>query len=162
MYEEFEKLNCQHIQELNKQNANIMKVFDINDVIQNDNCKDSMENDLMRKPFIINGSCIKRENDDTNMKLCHGYDCSTKPFYQTPDKLNTYHNYLVLQDDLLNDTPYSCTENHQHFFNWTRRKLPVQQEEREAYDMGFYDKYLERIPSIRYTPCPTDKIKYYC
>lgn len=160
LYEEFEKLNCDHIRELNEMNKNILKVFDINDIIVDTSCKDELENKLFKSAY--DSTCVLRDRQDNGVLLCHGYDCSTDPFYQTPDKFNTYHNYLVLQDDLINNTPYSCTENHQHFRNWTRRKMPTQQEDHEPLDMGFFDNYLEPIPKVRFRACPTGKKPYQC
>lgn len=162
LYEEFEKLNCKHIQELNKQNAEMSKIFDINDVIMNPCVKDKLENDMLRRQFDINGSCVKRSNDTSDLNLCGGYDCSTDPFYQTPDKLNTYHNYLVLQDDMLNDRAVVCTENHQHYRNWTRRKNGVIPDDKKENDMTFFDKYLEKIPQVKFNTCSLERSKYTC
>ena len=138
------------------------KIFDINDVITNPCVKDKLENDILRNQFIINGSCLKRSNDTTDMNLCRGYDCSTDYFYQTPDKFNTYHNYLVLQDDLMNKRPVACTENHQYYRNWTRRKNAVAQEDKKDNDMAFFDKYLEKIPEPTFNTCLLEKSKYTC
>ena len=56
-----------------------------------------------------------------------GYDCLDGSQYLQPDRLNTFHNYLVLQEDGMR-----CTENHQVFNNWTKRKTPSLPRELEA------------------------------
>ncbi len=162
LYEEFEKLNCKHIAELNQQNATMSKAFDIHDVVLQPCVKDKLENEMMRAQFGINDSCVLRGDDNKSMDLCGGYDCSTEYFYQTPDRLNTYHNYLVLQDKKINEKAVACTENHQYFRNWTRRKNAVHPDESEPADMSFFDRYSEKIPEIRFHTCLTDRSKYTC
>ncbi|QOI90192.1 hypothetical protein QKU58_gp139 [Pyramimonas orientalis virus] len=161
LYEEFEKLNCKHIQELNEQNKPIMEHQNINDIIPKCGNDIVLENDLMRKPFKANGSCALKNINQTDISLCHGYDCPTTPFYQTPDRMNTFHNYLVLEDDLIHNLPVTCTQNHQYYNNCTRRKVPKLVEPMKA-DMGFFDDYLQRIPLVKYQPCKIAKPDYTC
>ena len=159
LYEEFEKLNCQHIKELDSQ-----KVINHRHIIDNVNeCqKDSvLENDLFRKPFAVNGSCALKGIQDNTVTPCYGFDCPNTDFYQPPDRLNTYHNYLVLQDDLKHNIPVSCTENHQYYHNWTRRKMPVKKEPISA-NINFFDNYLEPIPIVKMRSCKVEKKDYTC
>jgi hypothetical protein len=120
---------------------------------------------MIRQPFKINGSCIKYPKNTSNFELCAGFDCSTEYFYQTPDKLNTYHNYLVLQDEMVNNVPVSCTENHQYFRNWTRRKIPVKEKDiNKPPNNNPMDEYFFKIPEVVFNECPSrdDSIKYTC
>ena len=161
-YEEFERLNCKHIQELNEQRRDIQEHQNINDIVVQYKSDVDIENDLLRQPFKVQGSCALKGIQNNDVSLCHGYDCPTTNFYQTPDKLNTYHNYLVLQDDLINNVPVACIENHQYFNNWTKRKIPAFKEDKQAANMDFLDQYLRPIPLVRMAPCKLDKQAYKC
>ena len=161
LYEEFERLNCQHIKELEQQNKKIRNVLNVDPFIPNQCKNDIEENDLFRRQFHINGSCIKRNHNNETPTLCGGYDCSTQYFYHTPDKENTFHNYLVLQDELQHNEAVVCTNNHQYYNNWTRRKIPVQPKEKEI-NTNFLDQYFEPLPKLKYNECKLDDTTYYC
>lgn len=62
---------------------------------------------------------IKPSGDNSIPNWKVGYDCLDGSQYLQSDRLNTFHNYLVLQEDGMR-----CTENHQVFNNWTKRKTP--------------------------------------
>lgn len=158
LYEEFEKLNCQHIKILEQQNASIRNVQNIDTSIQPIQCLDSSrENLLLRNQFHVNQSCIKRDNNTDTLELCNGFDCSTQYFYQTPDKFNTFHNYLVLQDE----KPVVCTNNHQYYNNWTRRKIPVHPKD-SVNNVDFLDEYFEPIPKLKMNKCDVNDTRYFC
>lgn len=64
------------------------------------------------------GSCALKPEANTEVpdwKI--GYRCLDGSQYLHPDRENTFHNYLVLQENELR-----CSENHQVFNNWTKRK----------------------------------------
>ena len=158
LYEEFEKLNCQHIKLLEQQNTPIRNVLNINDSIPTSYCMDtSREDNLIREQFNVNKSCIKRTSNNSPLDLCNGFDCSTQEFYQLPDRLNTFHNYLVLEDE----KPILCTKNHQYYNNWTRRKVPMFNKEVQG-DDGFLDKYFEPLPRLKLNRCDIDDTRYFC
>lgn len=168
LYEEFERLNCMHIKELvdqtNQHNNNLLKYNRENQSTIMDECNNHvMENDFLRMQFNVNGSCLKKGTTDFSQPtMCHGFECSVDDFYQQPDRLNTFHNYLVLEDELVHKIPVSCVKNHQYFNNWTRRKNPVKREDTCPNPLSFFDKYLEEIPIVSFKPCKTDKLNYSC
>jgi len=168
MYKEFEKLNCQHIKELDIQNktGSVLQYRMENDiqVLQLNMCDGLKLNDKeneLRMNFINNKACLKRDNDTSDLDLCHGYECDKNSFYQQPDVLNTYHNYLVIQDELHDDSIVTCTENHQYFNNWTNRKMPKFPCPREN-TPNYIFNYYEELPKLEFNECPQDKIKYMC
>lgn len=122
LYEQFQKENSSQISKLEMQNTK-QHIHDFNSqfncnslgILSEDNIV--KESKIVTNQFEINKSCI---NIDTEYKLnnhCIGYECDKQSFYHQPEKRNTYHNYLVLNDK--NDAV--CTKNHQYFNNWTKR-----------------------------------------
>lgn len=72
-----------------------------------------------RPPLLLrNSGCPQKPEPRTNLPEWNvGYDCLDGSQYHQPDRVNTFHNYLVLQQE-----GSRCTENHQVFNNWTKRK----------------------------------------
>ena len=119
-YEQFQKENSSQISKLefkqNKQNIHSLnsqlKCNYVDNVTANNIEKDSL---LRNHPFGINKSCVDIDTEYSLNNNCIGYECDKNSFYHQPEKRNTFHNYLVLNNNL------ACTENHQYFNNWTRR-----------------------------------------
>ena len=171
MYEEFEKLNCQHIQELDRQNNNnAIHQYNYLNNMCNTQYDISKESDMLITPYLPKTHCDKYESisDDNTSVYCCGYEClNSNSFYHEPEKLNTYHNYLVLQNELHNDEmPIYCTENHQIFRNWTRRKMPVIEKDvfYKSENTNSMDEYFQELPKLKFNECnpPDDRLKYTC
>lgn len=119
-YEQFQKENSSQISKLefkqNKQNIHTfnsqLKCNYVDNVTINNIEKDSL---LRNNQFGINKSCVDINTEYSLNNNCIGYECDKDSFYHQPEKRNTFHNYLVLNNNL------ACTENHQYFNNWTRR-----------------------------------------
>lgn len=173
MYAEFEKLNCQHIKELNaknNQNTYVMQHYNYfnNNCIPYDITKESH---MLQTPHLLDTThCTNYDSivhNTSNNDYCCGYECLTSnSFYHEPDKKNTYHNYLVLQDELYNDEiPFHCTENHQIFRNWTRRKLPVMEKDVffKSKNTNTMDEYFQELPKLKMHKCDMhNKLRYMC
>jgi hypothetical protein len=166
MYSEFEKLNCSDMEQMNqlinKENASaFMKYLDFPD--QDSHCKKlydvNTSSKLIMKQFEVNGSCTEFENSNNAEPVygCVGYNCLPGNIYQKTDDFNTFHNYLVLQDT---EPPSACTENHQVYHNWTRRKLPNIPPERR--DITFTGQFGQRIPTLKFNTCTFKKEVHDC
>ena len=167
MYSDFEKINCSDMDKMNqitnKENeAAFMKSLEFPDQVSN--CKNAYDvnasSELLMKQFEVNGSCKQIENSNSVAEIVHGcvgYNCLPGNVYQKTDKFNTFHNYLVLQDT---EPPSACTENHQVYHNWTRRKLPNNPPERR--DATFTGQFGQRIPTLKFNTCTFKKEVHEC
>ena len=111
--------------------------------------------DLIMKQFEVNGSCKgipETENNIDSIDGCVGYACLPGNIYQETDTYNTFHNYLVLQDT---EPLTACTENHQVYNNWTKRKLPEHPMERR--DVGYVGTFGQNIPKLQFNTCTFKK-----
>ena len=166
MYSQFERINCTSIENMNKAIAKehedaIQNVFENNDELNN--CKTTMNindsTDLIMKQFEVNGSCKdipETENNMDSIDGCVGYACLPGNIYQETDTYNTFHNYLVLQDT---EPLTACTENHQVYNNWTKRKLPEHPMERR--DVRYVGTFGQNIPKLQFNTC-TFKKEFHC
>jgi len=143
---------------VNKEYMTNTKMFThSSDFIMNDGCV-LTETDifLRREPYTLNKSCIIQDVDRNSHvdNDCIGYECLQGSFLYDPDLNNTYHNYPVLQEEKYNDLDVFCTENHQVFYNWTRRSDARQMPERPI-NPAILDT--EKIPELEFHEC---KITY--
>lgn len=123
-YELFEKANCENIRKLNEQYVaqNKQELICPPDVATKDVV--DRETLMIKNPFGVNSSCIDRSYErNLDLDMCSGYNCDKASFYQQPDKKNTYHNYLVVNDK----EDLACTMNHQYFNNMTKRSSETKQ-----------------------------------
>ena len=150
MYSEFEKFNNKRICDLQNQQRALNDKLATHDKpygTNNNMCYDlSREKVLLDSPFTVNGSCTNIETDYSLGDMCKGYACDKKSFYHQPERLNTYHNYLVMRED----GKAVCTKNHQYFNNWTKRHHDTPQI-RDTKAVGFAD--IPRIPSLKFNIC---------
>ena len=168
MYNTFENINCINVNDIetdkNRQNN---LIFNNQIFLNEQNCPDkdkdiTDENTLMFKQFEVNGSCAKKPLPNNENNDCIGYDCLPNSFLFDPDKFNTYQNYLVLQDELHNGRELYCSENHQIFRNWTKRKNGFMLDTKTTTDTNF-DEYYRKIPELRYNQClHAPKENYQC
>ena len=120
-YEQFQKENSSQISKLefkqDKQNIHTfnsqLKCNYTDNVTPQNITRESL---LRKNPFGINKSCVDIDTEYNINNNCIGYECDKNSFYHQPEKRNTFHNYLVMNDNNL-----ECTENHQYFNNWTKR-----------------------------------------
>lgn len=119
-YEQFQKTNSSQISKLefkqNEKNIHSLnsqfKCNYVHNISTNNIQKDSL---LKKYQYGVNESCIDIDTEYSIDDNCIGYECDKNSFYHQPEKRNTFHNYLVLNNNS------ACTENHQYFNNWTRR-----------------------------------------
>lgn len=147
MYNQFESMNNRRICHM----ENIKRELDaeLSDlkIPAQDDCIDfRREGDMLQTPFEVNGSCAPIDTDYSLNKWCYGYACDKGSFYHQPEKLNTYHNYLVLEDG----GKAECTKNHQYFNNWTKRNNDTKQYINRA-PTQFAP--VEPIPLVTMKPC---------
>lgn len=161
-YEQFEKSVCDVKQELDRKNS-LMNPFIFRNHVDCNSVQDVLREDtLKRTPYVVHGSCYVSKDSYPPADLCTGYDCMTYgSFYHHPDRKNTYHNYLVLQDKLYNNVPVSCTNNHQIFNNWTRRKIPQKVEESTKNNKDLFED-IEPIQIPKMKQCNIPKTPYQC
>lgn len=163
MYNNFRNQSCAIVNALQNDKNNENDMLFKNQVLRNDGMylgKDfDKENLLLHLQIDASISCMtKPKATDSMNNECIGYECLPNSFLFDPDKENTYHNYLVLQDELdKNDNEVYCSKNHQIFENWTRRKngfmLDTQSPEQQS---GNLDIYYRKIPEVRYNKCSTN------
>jgi hypothetical protein len=142
--------------ENNEYMTNIKMFTHSSDFIMNNGCV-LVETDifLRREPYTLNKTCLRNiEKKSYVDNDCIGYECLEGSFLYDPDKTNTYHNYPVLQEEKHNDLDVFCTENHQVFYNLTRRSDAVQMPERPI-NPAILDA--EKIPELQFNEC---KITY--
>lgn len=115
-YFEFENRNKRHVCELEKNYASQNSLL-FDKTFENMNCKGLSDRVL---PFYGSSeSCVvtpTNNHEPINWQI--GYSCLDGSQHVAPDRTNTFHNYLVLQTD-----GSRCSENHQVFNNWTKRKI---------------------------------------
>lgn len=146
LYEQFEKANCDSIRvlEASYRKNNTMEITCPDDVSTKQVV--NKETEMFLSPFGVNQSCIDRSHEPTyDLKMCAGYNCDKSSFYQQPDRKNTFHNYLVVNDT--NDL--TCVHNHQYFNNMTRRTTEGAQ---KVSDPLKYKQ--EKIPMPVFNECP--------
>lgn len=146
LYEQFEKANCDSIRNLEEsyRKNNTMELICPNDVKTTKSV--NQETEMFIHPFGVNQSCIDRSHEPTyDLQMCVGYDCDKSSFYQQPDKKNTYHNYLVVN----NTNDMSCVHNHQYFNNMTRRATEGAQKVSDSLEFTH-----EKIPMPEFKKCP--------
>ena len=148
MYSQFESMNNQSVCELDarwrKRNEELTQF----ETPGRDDCfDDKRERQMLHTPFEVNGSCAPIDTDYSLNKWCYGYACDKgNNFYHQPEKLNTYHNYLVLEEGGKKE----CTKNHQYFNNWTKRNSDTKQHV-ERMPLTFGDA--EPIPMVTMRNC---------
>lgn len=131
LYEDSLKLHCNMKDALQNsyynKNKNISEYSTSYDKTYMRCFKDVNLEDMYRKDtFQLKYRCGYTEDsslNNTKYSDCLGYSCNKEQneFLYNLDEFNTYHNYLVCDDNSMT----CCPENIQIFNNWTRRHMPV-------------------------------------
>ena len=155
MYRQFESMNNRRVCELEEStralNRNLASYDNATASYEGQDAKgcfdESKEKHMFNIPYAVNGSCVKIDTDYSMDNKCYGYDCDKGSFHHQPDRLNTYHNYLVLSDD----GKAACTKNHQYFNNWTKRNDDTKQH--AVGGGGLIFDPMQPIPSLTFREC---------
>jgi len=104
--------------------------------IANDSLLDRMFEDVQRTNIYVDRAKFSKERgcaetvrtrDKPDIELDAGYESlRSNTFYLQPDIQNSFHNYPVRQED-----GRYCSQNHQVFNNFTRRKIAIKPEVKE-------------------------------